>query len=522
MAGFLDARGRLIDGFKGRTGTAETRGDPDLAETRQTGAASVMSRTTPLAHVRRLIVAVAALAAMPVSSAAAQPAYFPSGPQTNVAISSLAGWQECFSSAYNAPTPLADVLTACDGSFLLMAGSDAGSSTLTLLAAGARADVLFDTAHTNTPHDANGTGWYFANDWSWGFAPQGDAIFRDECDQLLGATHLCWQTNYAPDFPNNIPGGLNPGYRLGNVFDLWDVEGGNYTRHVYEEVGNSASATPSLLTFAPQPRSTISATQNLTIQNNSASAMTITDLTLGGTDPGDFHLGYTNCFRTIAAGGNCRATVAFAPQTKAGVPPVPDTRTATLGLVVNLPANTITLRGTAIALPSGPTGPAGQPGPTGPTGPQGSNTGITGPSGPVGQPGSAGPAGANGTNGSQGAPGTPGAAGPAGAQGPKGEPGTSGPAVKIRCNKSKKAKKTCKLIFPAKAWTASASAHASYRVSRRSRVVAAGLGTVHRAKASVFTLNRTRTFKRGRYALTLSARDSAGNAVTVRGTLVVG
>ncbi len=485
------------------------------------------------AHARRLLIALAMTAAAPVGAAhadAAQPTYFPSGPQSNVAISSLAGWQACYAGAYNAPTLLADVLTSCDGQYLMMAGSVAGSSTLSLLAVGARADVLFDTAHTNTPHNANGVGWYFANDFSWGFAPQGAAITRAECDVNAGPLRLCWQTNYAPQFPNNIVGGLNPGYRLGDIFDLYDETGAAYTRHVYEEIGNSASATPALATFAPQPRSTISAEKSITIANNSATPMDMTDLTLSGTDPGDFHLGYTNCLRTIAPGSSCRATVAFAPQLKLGTPPVPDPRTAVLGFVANIPVNNVTLQGAAIALPAGPTGPAGPQGGAGPQGaqgPAGPAGGPTGPTGPAGTAGATGLAGAAGGTGAAGANGTAGANGAAGAQGPKGEAGPAGPAgpagltVKITCRPTKKAKKTCKMLFPAKAWTATASATASYRLSSKSRVIAAGLGTVHRSRVSAFVLNRTHRLRAGRYALTLSGRDHSGRMVVIRGTVRV-
>ncbi len=488
-----------------------------------------MSRRPHFTALRRIVLAAAVTAALPVSATyAAQPAYFPSGPQGDVDMSMLAGWQECFAGPYNVTTPLSSILAECDGQYLMLAGSAVGSTTLSVLAAGARADVIFDTGQNQTtPHNANGTGWYFDENYSWGFAPQGATIFRDECDQVTGALRLCWQTNYVPQNPSYPVGGLNPGYRLGNIFDLNESSGANYTRHVFEEVGNSASATPALTAFSAQPRSTISAAKTITIKNNSVSTMDMTDVTLSGTDAGDYHLGYTNCFRSIAPGGSCRATVAFAPQTKPGTPPVPDTRTATIGFAVNIPANSVTLTGTAIALPSGPTGATGPQGPPGAQGPPGSGSGSpgpTGPAGPVGADGAAGTAGAAGAPGAKGASGTNGANGAPGAQGPKGDQGPAGPAgapVKIKCRPNKKAKKTCKLIFPAKAWTASASATASYRLSDKRRVIAAGLGTVHRSKVSEFALNRRRGLKVGRYALTVRARDRAGHTVLVRGTLVV-
>ena len=223
-------------------------------------------------------------------------------------------------------------------------------------------------------------------------------------------------------------------------------------------------------------------------------------------------------------GASCRATVSFAPQQKPGTPPNPDLRTATLGIVSNVASNTVSLRGTATEPTAGPTGPPGTPGPTGPQGPQGSNTGITGPAGPTGASGTNGTAGSQGPAGPRGSTGAPGPAGANGAQGPKGDKGDKGdpaPAFKIKCNKSKKAKKTCKLIFPAKAWTASARASASYRLSRRQSVVAAGLGTVRRAKASTFHLNRRTKLRTGSYVLTVRARDLRGHVLVLRGTVRV-
>jgi len=41
--------------------------------------------------------------------------------------------------------------------------------------------VLFDTRESDIPHDANGVGWYYGDNESWGFAKQGDAITRSSC-----------------------------------------------------------------------------------------------------------------------------------------------------------------------------------------------------------------------------------------------------------------------------------------------------------------------------------------------------
>jgi hypothetical protein len=143
--------------------------------------AATPMRLPPLTRcIRRSALAAVCLLALAASPAVAL--YYPSGPQTFVDKSQLDGWQVCFSGLYNGAESLDTVLTPCNQDLLLLAGGPTGSSTLTVLAAAPRADVIFDTGTGNTPHDANGTGWYFNANWSWGFAKQGDPIVRDECD----------------------------------------------------------------------------------------------------------------------------------------------------------------------------------------------------------------------------------------------------------------------------------------------------------------------------------------------------
>lgn len=154
---------------------------------------------------------------------AAAPAFYTAvGPQRDVPAANLVGWSECFSETYGADgTPLADVQAACTGSQLMLACRATGSATFQLLAHAPRADVLFVTSG-NTPHDANGSGWYFNDQSSWGFAPQGAAIALSSCDTVdsaltggntggTGADRLCWHLN---------PGALEGGWRCGTSEDL--------------------------------------------------------------------------------------------------------------------------------------------------------------------------------------------------------------------------------------------------------------------------------------------------------------
>jgi hypothetical protein len=86
---------------------------------------------------------------------------------------------------------------------------------LTVAAWAPRGDVFFDTGASNmsTVHNANGVGWYFNGDWSWGFANEGDAVQLDQCDDLNApnpALRLCWQAS------NNS---MTAGFRCGALMD---------------------------------------------------------------------------------------------------------------------------------------------------------------------------------------------------------------------------------------------------------------------------------------------------------------
>lgn len=127
-----------------------------------------------------------------------------SGVAKNVPISSLVGWTQCFSEPYgSSSTSIASLKQACTGSLLMMACRPKGSSTLQVAAYAPATDVMFDTGTSNTPHNANGVGWYFYGSESWGFAPEGDPVERITCDvqdSSIGATgvdgdkRVCWHT----------------------------------------------------------------------------------------------------------------------------------------------------------------------------------------------------------------------------------------------------------------------------------------------------------------------------------------
>ena len=137
-------------------------------------------------------------------SCAACGAFFDfSGVLNDVPEASLVGWEQCYVDTYAVSgAPLADILELCDEANLLMGCREAGTTTLLVAANAPRTDVLFDTDMSNTPHDANGVGWYYDPSYSWGFAPQGLPIQRDNCDIVDsvflpgtgGEQRVCWST----------------------------------------------------------------------------------------------------------------------------------------------------------------------------------------------------------------------------------------------------------------------------------------------------------------------------------------
>ena len=178
-----------------------------------------------------------------LAPASAMPFYGPSGPQTSVPIAMVTarGWSECFSGPYGEFGPsIESVLGGCTGDLLMMAGGATNSGELDVLAWAPTSDVTFDTGDSNTPHDANGTGWYFNDNYSWGFAEQGGALYRNSCDYGDGdlfntpdPLRLCWHTS---------GGFLAGGWRVGTVNFLNNSS--EYTRYLFTADSSSAAEVP--------------------------------------------------------------------------------------------------------------------------------------------------------------------------------------------------------------------------------------------------------------------------------------
>ncbi|MFO0592827.1 MAG: hypothetical protein U0441_35110 [Polyangiaceae bacterium] len=159
--------------------------------------------------------------------------YWASGVQTNVPVATLTGWTQCFQGPYDGSMQMSTLLQQCSGQKLLMACRPTGASALSVLAMGARADVLYDCGQSgNCSHDGNGVAWYYSDSYSWGFAPGGSPVNRNSCDIVDSQTYpgggasdgdlrICWHSG---------GGFLASGWRCGKP----DFLGSTYERLVFQ------------------------------------------------------------------------------------------------------------------------------------------------------------------------------------------------------------------------------------------------------------------------------------------------
>ncbi|CAF3676676.1 unnamed protein product [Rotaria socialis] len=136
-------------------------------------------------------------------------------------------WSKCHQSLYSDVLHQANVtgiLRDCNKSFLLLACRPVNNTHFTVAAMGYRSDVLYDCGSgTTCTHVANGVGWYFSDNYSWGFVNGTESVTRNRCDTHPiqgGVNKLCWHTNW------NIGG-----YKCGSNIEL--NSDGTYARFIY-------------------------------------------------------------------------------------------------------------------------------------------------------------------------------------------------------------------------------------------------------------------------------------------------
>jgi len=110
-----------------------------------------------------------------------------------------------------------------------------------------------------------------------------------------------------------------------------------------QQPGLWASVSPATLNFGNQIVGTSSSAQGITLKNSGTAALTINNIAVGGTNPGDFAQTNT-CGGSVAAGASCSISVTFAP-TAAGA------RSASVTISDNAPGSpqTLSLSGTGVS-----------------------------------------------------------------------------------------------------------------------------------------------------------------------------
>ncbi|MBK6294877.1 MAG: hypothetical protein IPF55_11740 [Rhodoferax sp.] len=161
--------------------------------------------------------AMSAIAAVLLSTVSTSHAtVLPFGPQNDVTLTQVSDWGFSTCSVVNASTsdessrPVA-MLSGCTGDYLMMAMRRVGSTTYDVLAAANYGDVLFESGTGDVTHLANGSEWYFNDNFSWGFAGAGDVVQRDTAiSSLVGMNNdrLSWHT------ADNLSAGYRSGANL--------------------------------------------------------------------------------------------------------------------------------------------------------------------------------------------------------------------------------------------------------------------------------------------------------------------
>lgn len=133
------------------------------------------------------------------------------------------------------------------------------------------------------------------------------------------------------------------------LVSIWAGCGGSGSARTGPPVAPIASISPSSLTFSSANQNTASPPQSVMLSNSGNGDLSITAISLGGPNAGDFR--QTNsCGSSVVAGGTCPIAITFAPTATGS-------RSATLSIGDNAPGSPqlVTLNGTGVP-PATPTG----------------------------------------------------------------------------------------------------------------------------------------------------------------------
>ncbi len=108
------------------------------------------------------------------------------------------GWQICHLDQYGEILPELEDLTDCNGQHLMLACRQTDSDTLTVAAADFATVVTKEIPPSLSDHHVSaGVAWYYAPEFSWGFAPAGAEFVGNPCDISEfddAGDRLCWHT----------------------------------------------------------------------------------------------------------------------------------------------------------------------------------------------------------------------------------------------------------------------------------------------------------------------------------------
>ena len=153
--------------------------------------------------------------ALSLGASSAHALFLPSGPQAGLTVATITGggWTQCYAATMSVfiGNDAENVLNVCNGDYLMMAGRETGSNTFLIAAAALRSEAIFDTGNNSTTHVANGSNWWYSDDWSWGFTDINDTVSNNQCDISPSPSSMCLHTLAGAG-----------GYRINDITNLND------------------------------------------------------------------------------------------------------------------------------------------------------------------------------------------------------------------------------------------------------------------------------------------------------------
>ena len=178
--------------------------------------------------------------------------FYPSGPQTNISLSTIlnGGWTPCYSQSFLDDSRLVSALPAncLTSQYVMEVGTATGGSTALLLAAGETRSV-FNVTGLNATSFNNGTYWYNNPTASFGFSPSA-TISQTLADVCNSGTYPYACGTQDGDLRFSVHQSVGQGgWRIGKRDFLQIPQNGNYTWSIY--VSGGTDGQPRVETSTP-------------------------------------------------------------------------------------------------------------------------------------------------------------------------------------------------------------------------------------------------------------------------------